>query len=594
MKQKSLWRGIAEHIELFIILFFIILNIFDLLEYLTPTFDYVDKIAGMIALAYLIYLASPAKIILGQTNKKIDLALITSFVLLMFNKVTTAAAISYQALQEKATAIIEISKATAQKTPEFFLPVQNIQQLTSADLTNTFYQNILDSLTITHNKVYFAVTDGLGSQLLVASTPSFSFLNISNFIDGSLWFLFRTVVEHQVLIEKLAFYSGALLLLATAIYAGSREITPHSFLHVLHGDRKRFQKKPLRALVLFFTFCFFFLFLFQLMVEWLGVVIDAPLLFLGILFCMLFMIRYRHFFGPGHLMTKIGETGEAFYQEFIALFHTKYGVALGLSGILILHLLTDFGIFIVSYTLYQHELLYFEQGAAFFAQQHTPLFSVLDLFLTPKISLFFSDFALAETLSMQIAVLWIYFWNFFAMFFLFLAPAYIWWILFKRRKAHEKKWFLVFSFIAITTYLLFPLFHLGKISVSAVSGIIGVDITTTAIAETPFASLPAAAVLLSGSVGLLVFLLSFWQWMRRELAYLSFIAALLFFGVYAFYYYTDILAYYANVVAQQYLLADYFVLFFMGIFMALSFLFYPVSYFLFLYELAKHYRLAKN
>ena len=89
MKASSIWKTIAEHIELLIILLLIILNIFDLLEYLSPTFDYIDKISGIIAIAYLIYLISPTKIILGTKDKGVDFALITSFILLMFNKITT-------------------------------------------------------------------------------------------------------------------------------------------------------------------------------------------------------------------------------------------------------------------------------------------------------------------------------------------------------------------------------------------------------------------------------------------------------------------------------------------------------------------------
>src|SRR3989338_8798573 len=129
----------------------------------------------------------------------------------------------------------------------------------------------------------------------------------------------------------------------------------NSFLHLLYGDPRRFHQKPLRAAALFLCFSFFFLFIFQLMVEWLGVVVDAPIIFLGILFYIIVMVKFKHLFNPEHLITRIGETGEEFYQKFIRLFHTPYGVALGFSGILILHLLTDFGVYILSYTVYQHE-----------------------------------------------------------------------------------------------------------------------------------------------------------------------------------------------------------------------------------------------
>lgn len=611
-KIASCWRSIAENIELFIILFFIILNIFDLLEYLSPTFDYIDKISGIIALSYIIYLASLSKIILGKRNKKIDVALVISFVLLMFNKVTTAASTSYYALQEKATEIIEISRATVHATPEFIASVGNINALTSGDFTNSFYHTVLNTFSFSHNKIYFAVSDGIDTQLLVASTPSFSITNISNYIDGSLWYLFRFIVENQVLIEKIAFYLGGILLIAIAIYAAySVKISRSSFLHVLHGDAKRLSSKPLRLVVLFFIFCFFFLFIFQLMVEWLGVVIDAPILFLGILFYIVVMLKCRHLFGAEHLITRIGETGEAFYQKFVKLFHTPYGVALGLSGILVLHLLTDFGIFIVSYTVYQHEALYFEQGARFFAQNHTPLFSILDIFTADKISLFFQDISDISFISKAtdaygfiyglFAVVWIYLFNIIAMIFLFFAPAYIWWIMFSRKKAHENRFILVLSYIALIIYITLPLFHLGRIDVS---GVVGTDITTSSIAESVESETdmllinifvnPIFVILISGIAGIIIYLLSYNNFLKKEFVYVSFVAALLFFGVYTFYYLTDIVFYYLDVLLQQYLVSDFFVLFFMGVFGVLSVIFYPISFIVFLYELAKHYRIAKG
>ena len=590
--MKKLWPTIAQQIELLIILFFIILNIFDLLEYLSPTFDYVDKLSGIIAIAYLIYLASPTKIILGTQKKHIDVALIMSFILLMFNKITTAAAGTYELLKENAQHIIEISKATTEANPEFTRQIQNIQQLTSADLTNEFFQQVLNTLSFTHNKIYFAVTDGVNTLLLAASTPSFSITNLSNYLDGSLFYVMKFLAENQVLLEKMAFTVGGVSLIILAIYSAyTTKIKPSSFLHVLHGDTKRFHRKPLRAIAIFLSFCFFFLFIFQLMVEWLGVVIDAPIAFLGILVTFLVMIRFRHVFGPGHVITEIGETGEELYEEFISLFHTPYGVALGLAGILIMHMITDFGIYIISYTIFQHEMLYFDQGPVFFAAHHTPLFSILDLFVENKISLFFQDIAHAASPMTLITTLWIYFFNIIAIVFLFFGPAYMWWVMFKRKKAHEKEWVLVLCAVAITAYFLFPLFHLGRIDVQ---GIVGTDITTASMSESNTLISAVTAVIVSIVVGGAVYLLSLKKWLRRDLIYVSFAVACLFFGLYIYYYFIDIAAYYFEVIAYQFMEQNYFLLFYITVFGMLSVLFYPAAFILFLYECKKHYLLAKG
>ena len=592
MKASSIWKKIAEHIELLIILLLIILNIFDLLEYLSPTFDYIDKISGIIAIAYLIYFISPTKIILGTKDKGVDFALITSFILLMFNKITTAAATTYEALKENAESIIEISKTTADATIKFTWDVANVNHLTSADLTTLFYQKVFSFLDFSNPIVYFKVTDGTNEQLLAATTTSFSITNLSNYIDGSLFYILKIITENQVFIEKAAFYAGGILLILLAIYCAWKEkINPSSFLHVLHGDTKRFHKKPLRAIAIFLCFNFFFLFIFQLMVEWLGVVIDAPIAFLGILIMFIVMIKYRHLFGAEHIITELGETGEELYEEFISLFHTPYGVALGLAGILILHLLTDFAIYIISYTVFQHEMLYFDQGPVFFAAHHTPLFSISDLFTQAKTSLFFYDLARTVNALEIIQTIWVYLLNIIGIIFLFLAPAYIWFVLFKKHKAHEKRWLLVLTSIAVVTFLIFPLFHLGRIELPSV---IGTDVQTSSIAETDARISMGDAFIISIIVGAIVYLISFKRWIRRDMVYLSFGAAMLFFAFYSYYFFVDSATYYWDVLVYQFAAGDYFVFLYIMMFAFLSVLFYPLSFGVFIYELIKHYRLAKE
>lgn len=589
--KKPFTFALGHYVELAIILFLIILNIFDLMEYISPTFDYIDKISGIIAIAYLIYLVSPTKILLGKKEKKTDLALITSYTLLMFNKITTPAGAALEALYEKSAEIVQLSTTTVQAVPQFTLHVADVAHLTTADFTQSFYTTVVDALNFCNPVVYFQITDSTSSQILAASTPAFSWQNISNYLDGSLLFIMKWLVYNRVFAEKIAFYLGGILLISLALYiAWKKKIKGPSFLHVLHGDRKRFRYKPLRALIIFLIFCFFFLFVFQLMVEWLGVVIDAPIVFLGLLFYILVMVRYKHLFRLGTFMTKVSETGEGFYEKFIALFHTPYGVALGMSGILILHILADFGVYIISYTVYQHEMLYFDVGAAFFSENHMPLFSVLNIFGYGT-SLFMQDISNAATLLHYIEIVWIYLFNIIAILFLFLAPAYIWYILFQRKKAHEKEWVLVLSSIALAVYVAFPLFHIGMIKTN---GIVGADITTSSIAENNAYLAPLEVIVVSGLVGLGIYGLSFKKWIRRDFVYLSFIAVLVYLGIYLYYYYVDVLLYYCNAILVQIAAGDWLVLFYMLIFGLLSVLFYPLSFLVFLYELMKHYRVAKE
>ena len=102
------------------------------------------------------------------------------------------------------------------------------------------------------------------------------------------------------------------------------------------------------------------------------------------------------------------------------------------------------------------------------------------------------------------------------------------------------------------------------------------------------------AFIVSIIAGAVVYLISFKKWIRRDLVYLSFAAAMLFFAFYSYYFFIDITTYYWDVLVYQFGTGDYFVLFYMALFALLSVLFYPVAYLLFLYEIRRHYRLAKK
>ncbi|MEK6867222.1 MAG: hypothetical protein AABX98_00220, partial [Nanoarchaeota archaeon] len=144
---------------------------------------------------------------------------------------------------------------------------------------------------------------------------------------------------------------------------------------------------------------------------------------------------------------------------------------------------------------------------------------------------------------------------------------------------------------AIAIYLLFPLFHLGRVDVS---GIVGADITTTSMSETK-ALVPAlTAVITSIVVGGAVYMLSLKKWLRRDLIYVSFALACLFFSLYIYHYFIDIATYYFEVIAYQFMNQNYFLVFYLFVFGILSVLFYPIALILFLYECKKHYLLAKG
>jgi hypothetical protein len=588
----TFWHWLGEEIELVLLLFLITLNIFDLFETLPPMFDYLDKLAGVTIIAYLIYQASPTKIIFGEKHWKMDLSLIISFIFLIFNKIIRFTAVGYELVVEKGEHLVHLSKAAGDHAAAFTLDVANVGQLTSADLTSHFYHIVMEQLSWGQHTLYFAVSDGTATELLAATMPPFSFWHIISWLDGSFFYFAKFVVENSVLLEKLSIYIGGGLLIVLAFYAAwNYRIEKSSMIHVIHGDANLLQRIHLRVVAVFFVFVFFFLFIFSLMVEWLGIVADAPIVFVGILFAVFAMVWHKKGRSTTAFITQIGETGESFYHQFVSLFHTPYGVALGLSGILLLHMLTDFGMYLIPYTLYQHEMIYFDQGAAFFAAGHEPLFSIVELFATEKSALLFKDLAFAQGFIADASVLWIYLFNVVALLFLFFAPAYIWWVLLKRRNAHEKKWLLVLSYVALIIFIGFPLIKVGTLDVE---GLVGADMTTHTVFDNATLIRYNQTIAVGGGVGLSVWALSHFRFFRRELVYLSFAAASIFFGMYVAYYYVDMLVYYFDILVTGFGGLDWFLMFYFVVFGLVTLLFYPIAYVVFLYEAIKHYRLGKD
>ena len=75
--------------------------------------------------------------------------------------------------------------------------------------------------------------------------------------------------------------------------------------------RKKNNSKPLikRICIIFFITISFFVVVFNLMVEWLGIAIDAPVLMIGIITYLFFIIKYHKSFNPKSFLYRFGNFG---------------------------------------------------------------------------------------------------------------------------------------------------------------------------------------------------------------------------------------------------------------------------------------------
>ncbi|MBU1705082.1 MAG: hypothetical protein KJ922_06990, partial [Nanoarchaeota archaeon] len=346
------------------------------------------------------------------------------------------------------------------------------------------------------------------------------------------------------------------------------------------GITKTIPGKILRSIIILIILFSFFAIVFNLITEWLAVALDAPLVVIGI-FAYLFLIIGRHkHFKTETLVYKLGEFGENFYTKFIELFHYKKTIYLGIMGMLALHLLTEVGNFIIPYLIGLKDAFYFEglQEAG-----HTPL-----------IFHYFKDIIAAQGLH-KITFSLAYAFNYIAILFLLVVPAYLWYKMFKQSKFHFAKCVQSLVIASILTFLTLPMLKLEKITSQA---LVGVDIQTRSLETTFFINnyLPdkllviAITVILSLVIGIIMYILELNDKNKKRIFVTLIGIGMLFFGYYLFLFLASHLTYYLAAFKTLIALHSYILLIFIAIQALITVVFYIFGYIFFIYELSKHYR----
>ncbi|MCK4521948.1 MAG: hypothetical protein KAU20_05205, partial [Nanoarchaeota archaeon] len=330
------------------------------------------------------------------------------------------------------------------------------------------------------------------------------------------------------------------------------------------------RRKLERVIVTFLVLSFFFIVVFNLVMEWLAIAVDASLLVVAFFFYMFTMFRTHYKkLHPESFLYKVGDVGENFYEDFIGLFHSKERIFLGISGLLVLHLLTDVANFIIPYLAGFRDILYFGHLGA----GHDPIYL-----------LFLKDAALVPTLLQKACISWIYIFNIFGMLFLLILPAYIWYKLYKRTGFFVSNKKLCIFFISVTIFIMAPVF---KIKEMAAEGLVGVDIITHQLPPNISPPLIALSTLL---IGALVYFLSFNHYLKERLMVLGIILIDLFFAAYIFYFFKSTASYYIETIKFLIYNLKYFIAFYFILFFIIMALFYMAGLIIFLLETKKEFR----
>jgi hypothetical protein len=395
--------------------------------------------------------------------------------------------------------------------------------------------------------------------------------------NGMVNDVYAYIIQNNQLFEVYFFLAGIILLSAISLWlALNEEVKAPSFLNILHfhPDKSNNITKILtRFLITKITLLAFFIVLFNLMMEWLAIAVDALILVITLGFIILLLFKHREKFTAPKLLYEIEESSEKFYEKFIKLFQYKRYIMLGVSGLLILHILTELGNFLIPYVTGIHDAIYFGN----FYEGHLPLFS----FTTKGL---FALQTAGLSLGMKTLVLVGYALNIIAAFYLILMPAYVWYHMFKNRnlaltsipkiKFNE---FNIFMSITSISFLIFnPVFIIKSIKKI---GLIGVDVQTKMLELSNLNN----HILLALAIGIIALFISFKYTSLIKRIVLS--LSIVFFLHYISLFFANTVMYYINsvlsLIGVQSVIAVY-----LFIFLILSIIFYlsgVISFFVEIY-----------
>lgn len=386
---------------------------------------------------------------------------------------------------------------------------------------------------------------------------------------------FKLLIDHHTSYELVSFAAGLTgLVLIAAFVAWRVPFLSRSVMGVLHE-----QGKPKRALgpvlgrfaLTLLVLLGFFLYVFNMVMEWLAIAIDATLILFALLFYSLFLVRHR--VNMHQYLQQVSNAGNNFFKSFVDHFRYRESFLLGMCGLLVLHLLTDIGNFLIPYVTGLRDQLYF----GLLGTGHQGVWRVLagDLAFTPG---FLANFALLVVFAGNVV----------GMVLLFFSPALLWYELYRRRQPRLPRWLLGTFFGCLPAVLLAPLFSLRRMGSW---NFIGVDVRTASMLGGAVPLWAVALLMLA-----IIVAVSLWHHRRalvRVLERLWVAVSVLFLGWYSLLFFLDVAKYYQDVVFGFLRTGMYVMALVFFVFEALVIIFYVGGFAVFVYELVHRSRMKE-
>lgn len=387
---------------------------------------------------------------------------------------------------------------------------------------------------------------------------------------------FSFLLQHAQTIELTGLVAGGILLILFALYACAKfSFAQPSLLACIckseHPERRAFPFIK-RFVVVYAVLVAFFVMFFNLFMEWLAIVIDAPILMM-VLFAYIFVVLIGYRFSSEGFMYRITTSIDHFYNKFVHLFQRKETIFLGISGMLVLHLLTEITTFIFpllfsgGHSLYLHQLGFHEIQTIY--------------------TLFSQQLIGAASIGEIISIAWIYLFNISGILFLLSAPAIIWLYFFKEKPFRVSLAFLFLFYISLTCFILAPMFSMKAINNPAL--LVGVELSSH-IFTTVGGLSSVLVILVSFIIALAVALASLWHPAKLFFIGLGGLAISAFFGWYISLYFLDQFNYYLFAIPELFSRGQYFVSVQFIFFLIITIGFYIGGYFVTIGEFFKELR----
>jgi hypothetical protein len=319
------------------------------------------------------------------------------------------------------------------------------------------------------------------------------------------------IAANSLSLNMLSLYAGTIMIIALAAYmAFTFEIKKPSLLHAIHEDIGISNNILIilkRFIFIFLALEFFYLFVFNLIIQWLAMAVDDPIIFIAIFIIILILFRQRHIFNRKNKVSDMlvdkAESLEHFYKKLIGMFHYKKTLPIAVSGILVLQALTDILVYIFPH-------IFFFAKNSFYARLGIE-----------------AEFSFVEAGLLHSSI---YIINIIAVIIFLLVPLLIWFSFFYHQKFEFNKYVNSLIAFVYTAFFLSPYFMFKPIISSS---FFGVNIALEGFLQR-FNLSPLTALLVPFFIAVIVLILSLNHDYEKKISNMIALFSIFFFAYYIF------------------------------------------------------------